>query len=91
MANIASAEKRNRQRIKRRARNVSHTTKMRSFIKKLDKAIGDKNAKAAQAALKAAVPEIDRAAKHGVIKRTTASRKISRLTKAVSRLAAPAR
>ena len=86
MANVPSAQKRNRQRIKRRARNLKHITHMRTIIKKVTKALEAKNAKSAGEALKLAVPEIDKAAKKGVIKRTTASRKISRLTRAVAKL-----
>ena len=88
MANIKSAEKKNRQRIKHRARNIKHTTHMRGVVKKVAVALGDKNGKSAAELLKAAIPELDRAAKHGILKRKTASRKISRLTKAVAKLAA---
>ena len=86
MANIKSAEKANRQRIKRTARNTAQKTAMRTVIKKLRAAIGAKNGKEAQALLKTAVSAIDAAASKGVIKRGTASRSISRLTVAVSGL-----
>ena len=87
MANVASAEKRNRQRIKRRARNLFHLTTMRSYVKRVRTAIDAKDAAKAQAALGAAVQIIDKAAQKGVIDRKTASRKISRLTLAVHRAA----
>jgi small subunit ribosomal protein S20 len=86
MANIKSAEKANRQRIKRQAHNTARKTAMRTAIKKLRAAIGAKNAKDAQTLLKSAVREIDIAASKGVIKRGTASRSVSRLTVAVSNL-----
>ena len=86
MANLKSAEKANRQRIRRTARNVTHKTAMRTIIKRLRAAIGGKNVKEAQALLKTAVSGIDSAASKGVIKRGTASRTISRLTVAVSAL-----
>ena len=88
MANIKSAEKANRQRIKRQARNTARKTAMRTAIKKLRAAIGAKNAKNAQTLLKSAVREIDLAASKGVIKRGTASRSVSRLTVAVGNLKA---
>ena len=39
MANHKSAEKRNRQRIKRRARNLTHLSSMRTFMKRVRKAL----------------------------------------------------
>ncbi|HZS38301.1 MAG TPA: 30S ribosomal protein S20 [Polyangia bacterium] len=87
MANVASAEKRNRQRIKRRARNLFHLTTMRSYVKRVRAAIDAKDAAKATQALGAAVQIIDKAAQKGVIDRKTASRKISRLTLAVQRAA----
>jgi len=86
VANIKSAEKQNRQRIKRQARNTSQKTAMRSAVKRVRAAIGKKETKAAQAALGAAIKAIDGAASKGVIKRGTASRSISRLTVAVAAL-----
>lgn len=87
MANVASAEKRNRQRIKRRARNVFHLTTMRTYVKRVRAAIESKDGGKAKEALAAAAKIIDKAAQKGVIDRKTASRKISRLTLAVRRLA----
>jgi small subunit ribosomal protein S20 len=88
VANIASAEKKNRQRIKKRTRNQFHLTTMRTFVKRVRAAIDAKDAAKANDALKAAVSEIDKCASKGVIKRESASRKISRLTIAVRKLAA---
>ena len=82
MANIASAEKRNRQRVRRRARNLSHLTPMRTFVKRAVAAFQTKDAAKISAALKAAVKRIDKAAQKGVIKKMTASRKIARLVRA---------
>jgi small subunit ribosomal protein S20 len=88
VANVASAEKRNRQRIKRRTRNLFHLTTMRSYVKRVRTAIEAKDAAKATEALSAAVQIIDKAAQKGVIDRKTASRKISRLTLAVRRASA---
>ena len=82
MANIASAEKRNRQRAKRRARNLSHLTPMRTYVKRALAALETKDAGKIAAAIKLAVRQIDKAAQKGVIKKETASRKISRLARA---------
>jgi small subunit ribosomal protein S20 len=87
VANVASAEKRNRQRIKRRARNLFHLTTMRTYVKRVRTALDAKDGGKAKEALAAAARIIDKAAQKGVIDRKTASRKISRLTLAVRRLA----
>jgi small subunit ribosomal protein S20 len=84
VANVQSAEKRNRQRIKRRTRNQSHLSTMRTYVKRVRTAIAAKDGKLAEI-LKDAVQVIDKAAQKGVIDRKTASRKISRLTKSVNR------
>jgi small subunit ribosomal protein S20 len=84
VANVASAEKRNRQRIKRRARNQFHLSTMRTHVKRVRTALASKDANVA-AILKAAVAVIDKAAQKGVIDKKSASRKISRLTKSLNR------
>lgn len=80
MANVPSAEKRNRQRLRRRQRNLLQLTKVRSYVKKVRAALAS-GAKA-EDVLKEAARVIDKAAQKGVLKRKTAARKISRLTKA---------
>jgi small subunit ribosomal protein S20 len=87
VANIQSAEKRNRQRIKRHDRNQYHLSTMRTYVKKVRAALDAKDAGKAGEALKAAVRIIDKAAQKGVIPKTTAARKISRLTVAVRKAA----
>ena len=79
MANVPSAEKRNRQRLRRRQRNLLHLTKVRTYVKKVRAALAS-GAKA-EDILKEAARVIDKAAQKGVLKRKTAARKISRLTK----------
>lgn len=83
MANVPSAEKRNRQRIRRRQRNLMHLTRVRTHVKRVRAAIEAGEGKVAEL-LKEAVQLIDKAAQKGVIKKETASRKISRLTKAAA-------
>jgi small subunit ribosomal protein S20 len=86
VANIKSAEKQNRQRIKRQARNTAQTTAMRTAVKRVRAAVGKKKSKEARDALVLAIKAVDRAASKGVIKPGTASRSISRLTVAVNNL-----
>jgi small subunit ribosomal protein S20 len=88
VANVASAEKKNRQRLKRRARNLFHLTTMRTHVKRVRAAIESKDGQKAADALKVATCIIDKAAQKGVIPKKTASRKISRLTQAVAHLSA---
>ena len=52
---------------------------MRTFVRKVEEAIASGDKAAAAAALKAAQPEIMRAASKGVVHKNTASRKVSRL------------
>lgn len=88
MANVPSAEKRNRQRIKRRARNLFHLSTARTVVKRATTALSGKDGAAAKGALEEAVRQLDKAAQKGVIKRSTASRKISRMTRALNKLTA---
>jgi len=81
MANIRSAEKRNRQSQKRRESNRAERSKLRGQVKKVRATIeaGDKGA--TQEELKAACSVIDRAAKRNIIKGNTAARYKSRLSR----------
>lgn len=90
MANTASAEKRNRQAQKRRARNVQVRTGVKSAVKKVREALATGDAGSAKTALKVAEKALDTAASKGVLHRNAASRRISRLARAVSKTAAPA-
>jgi small subunit ribosomal protein S20 len=88
VANIASAEKKNRQRLRRRARNLFHLTTMRTYVKRVRTAIDASDGKTAQTALLEAIRIIDRAAQRGAIDKKAAARKKSRLTLAVNGLSA---
>lgn len=79
MANIASAEKRNRQMQKRRARNRAAMSTLRTAIKRARTAVDGKAAEAA-ALVKDAISTIDKAVSRGVLKKQTAARYVSRLS-----------
>lgn len=79
MANSASAIKRARQAVKRRERNVSHTSRVRTFIKNVVKAIARGDKGAAAASYKCAVPVIDASVNKGLIHKNKAARHKSRL------------
>jgi small subunit ribosomal protein S20 len=86
MANTASARKRIRQTERRTQRNHARKSRMRTFVKKVEAAIGGGDQQVAAAALKAAQPEMQRAASKGVIHRNTVARKLSRLSARIKAL-----
>ena len=88
MANIASAEKRIRQTVKRTARNKARKSRVHTAIRKVEEAVAAGDKSAAQAAFKAAMPEMQRAAGKGVLKANTVARKLSRLSASVKSVAA---
>jgi small subunit ribosomal protein S20 len=87
MANTASARKRIRQTKTRTARNRARKSRVRTFVKEVEAAIAGGDKAAAQAALRAAQPELQRAASKGVVHANTVARKISRLSSRVKALA----
>lgn len=86
MATHASALKRARQSERRRLRNTAIKSTLKTFSKKLLKAVEEKNAEEAQKVLNRAISTIHRASSKKVIHKKTAARKISRLTKRVNAL-----
>ncbi len=84
MANTKSAQKRNRQALKRRARNVAVRSQVRSALKKAREAFATKDPAKAQEALRAAAATLNKAASKGVLHARNASRRIARLTKAAT-------
>ena len=90
MANHKQAEKRNRQRIKRRARNLRHLSTMRTYMKRVRRALAGGQLEQAQEALPQAITAIGHAASKGVVHRNTAARYISRLTRAINAATASA-
>ena len=86
MPNIDSAKKRVRTTAKRTKINQSRRTRVRGYVRKVEEALTKGDKAAAQAALKAAEPEIMRGVTKGVLHKNTGSRKVSRLTKRVAKL-----
>jgi small subunit ribosomal protein S20 len=86
MANHVSAEKRARQALKRRARNRSTLSAVRTAIKKVEVAVAAKDKEAAASALSSATSLIGRAAAKRVLHPNTAGRRVSRLTLQVNAL-----
>ena len=85
MANTRSAEKQERQAVKRNARNRGGRTRLRSALRKARTGIvgGD----ADKDVISTGFSEIDKAAKRGLIKGNTANRYKARLSAASKRVA----
>ena len=87
MANIKSAKKRIEVIDKKTLRNKMIKSKVKTVIKKVEAAIASGDKEAAQANLLVAISEINKAASKGVYHKNNASRKVSRLTAAVNKMA----
>ena len=87
MANIKSAKKRIEVIDKKTLRNKMIKSKVKTVIKKVEAAIAAGDKEAAQANLLVAISEFDKAASKGVYHKNNASRKVSRLTAAVNKMA----
>lgn len=79
-----SGLKRKRQDEKRHERNKSVKSMLKTYAKKVEQAVEAKNAASAKEALVKAMKAFDKAASAGIIHKSTASRKISRLSTKVS-------
>lgn len=87
MANTTSAKKAVRKITTRTAVNKSRRSRVRTYLRRVEEAIAGGNQTDAADALKAAQPELVRAAQNGVWHKNTASRKVSRLAKRVKAMA----
>lgn len=87
MANIKSAKKRIKVIETKTARNKAIKSKVKTSIKKVEAAVAANDTSAAKAALLDATKEIDKATSKGIYHKNNASRKVSRLSKAVNNIA----
>ena len=85
MANTRSAKKAVRKIASRTAVNKDRRSRVRTYIRKVEEAVASGDKAAADTAFKAAQPEIMRAVTKGVMKKNTASRKVSRLSQSVKK------
>lgn len=88
MANTTSAKKATRKIARRTEVNIARRSRVRTFLRKVEEAIESGNKEEAVNALKAAQPELMRAANKGVYHKNTASRKVSRLASRVKAISA---
>lgn len=87
MANTASAIKRIRQTKRRDARNQRNASRLKTQVRKLKKALESSDADSAKNLLKPTISVVDKSVQKGVLKKNTASRIKSRLTRRVRGLA----
>jgi len=85
LANTKSAEKRNRQSLKRRARNINARTTVKTAVKSMRETLTGKDAGKTAESLKSATATLAKAASKGIIHKRNASRRISRLAKAANK------
>ena len=88
MAQHKSAKKRIRRNARAEGVNHSRLSRIRNHVKAVETAIASGDKPAALAALKLVMPELMRGASKGVVHKKTVSRKISRLTARVKKIAA---
>lgn len=81
-----SVLKRTRQAEKRRLRNQSVRSTLKTLSKKVESEVLNKNIEGAKYALRKAILAIGKAKAKGIIHKNTASRKVSRLTRLVNSL-----
>ncbi|NDE89529.1 MAG: 30S ribosomal protein S20 [Alphaproteobacteria bacterium] len=86
MATHKSAEKRARQSVKLQAKNRARKSRVHTATRKVEEAVTKKDYAAATAALRAAQPEIARAASKGMLPKKRAARKMSRLSARIKKL-----
>jgi small subunit ribosomal protein S20 len=87
MANTTSAKKATRKIARRTIINKSRRTQMRGAVRTVEEAIKNGDRDAAIKAMVRAEPELMQAAQRNIIHRNNASRKVSRLTHAIAKLA----
>lgn len=90
MPNIKSAIKRVKVSEKRRLRNASQKSALRTAVKAFESAVAANNVESAKVALIAASKKLDKAVTKGLIHKNAANRKKSRLAKKLNELVAKA-
>ena len=88
MAIHKSVIKRQKQDLKKHERNKSVKSLLKTLAKKVEQAVEAKSADTAKDALVKAMKAYDKAASAGIVHRTNASRKISRLSTKVGKIGA---
>lgn len=88
MANIKSQIKRNRQNEKRRLRNKSVKSSLKTAVRKFNETVANGESEATEAALRAASRKLDKAVSKGVIHKNQAANRKSAIAKRLASLSA---
>ncbi len=88
MPRSISSQKRQRQNVRRAARNTARRSQMKTQIRKVQDVLASKDVDAAEKALREAFKVIDRNANRGTLHRNTAARRKSQLTRRLNALKA---
>ncbi len=88
MAHHKSAVKRIQRNAHRASINTARTSRLRTFVRKVEEAIAGGNRTAAAEALRAAQPELAKGGARGIVSVAAASRKVSRLAARVKAMPA---
>ncbi len=83
-----SAKTRVRRNARRQDINTARKSRIRSAVRALTEAVATGDAKAAEAQLRKTTSEVQRGVTKGVVKKNTAARTVSRLTKKLKKLSA---
>ncbi|MEY3182035.1 MAG: small subunit ribosomal protein [Pseudomonadota bacterium] len=86
MANTPQSKKRARQAVKSRARNAAQRSTMRTYVKRVIKAIASSNKALASAEFQLATSSLDRLASKGLIHKNKAARHKQRLSAQIKAL-----
>ena len=87
MAHNSSAKKRIRQTKRHTQVNRARVQRIRTFMRRVEKAIASGDKEEARSAFDAAQPELMRGVNKGVVHRNTAARRLSRLSARIKTLA----
>ena len=87
MPNIKSQIKRDRKNKEQQAKNKAEKSAMKTAMKKFDAAVTAGDKEAAAESLRVATSELSKAGSKGIYHKNTVSRKISRLSAAVNKMA----
>jgi small subunit ribosomal protein S20 len=86
MAHTVSAKKRIRQTERRALRNKARTSRIRTFVRKVEEAVRAGDKKAAESAFKVMMPEMHKGVTKGLLHKNTVARKLSRLSARIKTL-----
>jgi len=88
MANTPSAKKAIRKIARRSLVNRSRRSRIKTCVRKVEEAIASGDKAAAEAAFSIAEPELVRGAQKGIFHKSTAARKVSRLSRRIRAISA---